>query len=518
MTRNRTVSSAGGGARSLTRSPRRSPAPVGPGPAPRRSRARPGSRRAWRAASPPSSGRDRGRRSRPAAPPSPAVSTRRRSARSRPQSGPTNSVSPSPSRSSVETTPPSRGTQTWAMRPPMSALRPTAVPRIEPSARERALRVELGHGPTLALVALEQPLAGPAAQDPGELPADVEAVADRRVESGAASRRHPVGGVADQERVALSESLGEPDPERDRHRTLDLDRQIGVRRPPRGSSAVTCSGVERVERRRLRCPSHARTPSGPACRREGSCGPAVEEVDAVAVLANEIPDRGAEEDREAFREFSVPSVAMPSSSRTRLRTPSAPITYRARTWRRASPGPASVSTWPPSLRARARRARPRARADARERAEVLLEQRLELVLCQARGRSRADEQPPARASEDPPRPPRRDRRRRASRMPRPATRPRSTAPSAFARGPSGEAAPSSPCSPPSRAAASSSTPAGRRRASRRRTSRVSPRSPGRRDRRRRQRPRTPQPQHHPLHLSSDSMSDELYHFIGRYVR
>jgi hypothetical protein len=84
--------------------------------------------------------------------------------------------------------------------------------------------------------------------------------------AGAASGSHPVRGVADQERVALSKSLGEADPEDDRHRTLDLDRQPGLARrladPP-----LHPPGGERLEVRRPHRPKACRTSSGPACRR-----------------------------------------------------------------------------------------------------------------------------------------------------------------------------------------------------------------------------------------------------------
>ena len=114
---------------------------------------RPGSRRAPRATIPPSTGRAHAR---PIASsrstvtggePSRLLGGHLRSRARRTASGPRRA------RSSVDTSRPLRGTQTWAMRPPMSALRPTAVLRIEPSARDERSCVELGHRPALALVA-----------------------------------------------------------------------------------------------------------------------------------------------------------------------------------------------------------------------------------------------------------------------------------------------------------------------------------------------------------------------------
>ena len=252
----------------------------------------------------------------------------------------------------------------------------------------RALRVELGHGPTLALVAVEQPLATPAAQDPGQLPADVEAVADRRVQSGAASRGHPVCGIPDQERVALSESLGQSDPEGDRHRTLDLDRQIGV------AGGVADPPLHPLGGERLEAdgsvPVHAEHPPvGPAGREEGAAlGLVGDEVDAVAVLANEIPNRGAEEDPEALAEFvralRRDAELLPDAAPQAVGADHVPGAYLAAALARAGKRQQMAALERDQLD-------PALETSARERTEVLLEQRLELVLCQAGGRSRADE-------------------------------------------------------------------------------------------------------------------------------
>src|SRR5829696_6475379 len=71
--------------------------------------------------------------------------------------------------------------------------------------------VVLGDGAPLPLVAVEQVLVGPAPLHPGELPAEVVAVADRRVHTGGAARGEAVGGVADQKGAGVAEALGELD-------------------------------------------------------------------------------------------------------------------------------------------------------------------------------------------------------------------------------------------------------------------------------------------------------------------
>ena len=141
---------------------------------------------------------------------------------------------------------------------------------------------------------------------------------DRGVEPGAAARGHPVRGVADQKRVALAEPLREPDPERDR-RSRARSRS-GRPGSPAASRIhrVICSRV--APRRRRRCPTPCRTPSGPACPAGAKLSAPVEEVDAVAVLADELPDRARGKRREPFRRRSSPSEAIPSASRTLLRS------------------------------------------------------------------------------------------------------------------------------------------------------------------------------------------------------
>ena len=96
----------------------------------------------------------------------------------------------------------------------------------------------------------------------------------------------------------------------------------------------------------------------------------------------------------------------------------------------------------------------------------------------------------------------------------PSTRRRSNAPRPSARDPSGGAAPSSPCSRPSRAATSSSTPSVRRRVSRPRTepsvtALARPARTGAHDN------DLELLANHPLRLSSDTMFGEQYHFTAR---
>ena len=138
----------------------------------------------------------------------------------------------------------------------------------------RALRVELGHGPALALVAFEQRLARPSPQDPAQLPADVKAVADRGVEPGGAARGDPVRGVADQERVAHPESLREPDAVAEHTRTLDLDRQVrsagGVADQPSICSEVRASTSSTALSQRLPNAQRSGLPIGRKTRSSGS--------------------------------------------------------------------------------------------------------------------------------------------------------------------------------------------------------------------------------------------------------
>ena len=100
-------------------------------------------------------------------------------------------------------------------------------------------------------------------------------------------------------------------------------RSAGRGRPPlRGSTRVIRSSVSPLERRRPSCPR-----ASPSIQRSGwpagigtAGGLAGDEVDAVAVRADELPQRGAEEDRQPLVEsVRSPRVGMPSASRTVLR-------------------------------------------------------------------------------------------------------------------------------------------------------------------------------------------------------
>ena len=82
-------------------------------------------------------------------------------------------------------------------------------------------------GAPLGLVAVQQGRAGPAAQDPGELPAEVVGLGDGGVHAHPGARGHALGGVADQEGAALPVALGDLGRERERALGHDPDRQIG---------------------------------------------------------------------------------------------------------------------------------------------------------------------------------------------------------------------------------------------------------------------------------------------------
>ena len=90
-------------------------------------------------------------------------------------------------------------------------------PRLVSGAR----RVVLRDGAPLGLVRVEQRFVSPAAQDPCELPADIETVANRRVQAGGSARCHAVSRVTDQEDTAVPEALGQVDPERHGRDALD---------------------------------------------------------------------------------------------------------------------------------------------------------------------------------------------------------------------------------------------------------------------------------------------------------
>ena len=100
----------------------------------------------------------------------------------------------------------------------------------------RAGDVVLGDRAPLGFVGVEEARIGPPVQHPGELPPEVEAVVDRRVHASGAAWRHPVGGVADQERVTLPEPFGQLGGEREAAGEQRC-RRAGRRLRPRAGSA-----------------------------------------------------------------------------------------------------------------------------------------------------------------------------------------------------------------------------------------------------------------------------------------
>ena len=132
-------------------------------------------------------------------------------------------------------------------------------------------------------------------------------------------------GVADQERVAHPESLREPDAVAEHlERSISIGRSERRRRADPALHLLGGEGVDVVDRTVLL----SRTPSGPACRlaEDAVLGLGDDEVDGVASLTDEVPERRAEVDRQALLERLRALLAIPSSSRTLLRMPSAPIT------------------------------------------------------------------------------------------------------------------------------------------------------------------------------------------------
>ncbi len=71
------------------------------------------------------------------------------------------------------------------------------------------------------LIGVEEAGGGPSAQDPSELPAEVEGVLDGSVHAGAASRGHAVGGVTDEEAAPLTVPFGDLRREREAPQPLD---------------------------------------------------------------------------------------------------------------------------------------------------------------------------------------------------------------------------------------------------------------------------------------------------------
>ena len=175
----------------------------------------------------------------------------------RPLCGPVKRVSPSPSRSSVETRPAGTGTHTCPMRSPRSARSSRPTSRTEPLGSAERARLCSATGRRSRLVRIEQLGPGPAAQHPGELPAEVEAVVDRGVHPRAAARGHAVRGVAHEERAAAAEALRQLRGEGEAADPQDLA-AAGLRRRWRaGSTAVKRSSVNSSS---CRAPGSQRTP------------------------------------------------------------------------------------------------------------------------------------------------------------------------------------------------------------------------------------------------------------------
>jgi len=174
----------------------------------------------------------------------------------------------------------------------------------------RAGGVVLGDRTALVFVAGEQLFASPFAQDPGQLPAEVVAVANRRVEAGGAAGGDPVGGVADEEGIAVAEAVGQCDPEGDGFDPFEARLEAGVARgatdrvghPLRGQG----SGVGRVV-------LGGKDPAvGAVGRHEGRARVlAGEEVDRVAMLADQVPERGAKQGHPALADLARTGGADP---------------------------------------------------------------------------------------------------------------------------------------------------------------------------------------------------------------
>ncbi len=88
--------------------------------------------------------------------------------------------------------------------------------------------VVLGDDPAFRFVAVQQRVVGPALQHPRELPAEVVTALQRGVHTGAAARRHAVGGVAGEERAAGTEPVRELARRVERTDALDARVEVGA--------------------------------------------------------------------------------------------------------------------------------------------------------------------------------------------------------------------------------------------------------------------------------------------------
>ena len=95
--------------------------------------------------------------------------------------------------------------------------------------------VVLGDHPTLGLVGVEQVGSGPAAQHPGQLPAEVVAALEGGVHPGAAAWRHAVGGVADEEGPARRGTGRPAGPASGTRRRVRCGIEVGDAGPDAGS-------------------------------------------------------------------------------------------------------------------------------------------------------------------------------------------------------------------------------------------------------------------------------------------
>ena len=133
-------------------------------------------------------------------------------------------------------------TQTCRTRPPRSTSSSVTTSRASPSGRPSARRCAPAR-PALGLVGLPQRRASPTAQDPAELPAEVEPVGDGDVEARAAARRDAVRGVADQEDVALARRVGEL---RSRGEAAGRSIRVSIPRTPRRRRRVVQLAARRI--------------------------------------------------------------------------------------------------------------------------------------------------------------------------------------------------------------------------------------------------------------------------------
>ena len=142
--------------------------------------------------------------------------------------------------------------------------------------------------PALGLVAVQERVAGPAARDPGQLPAEVEAVVQREVQAGPAARRHAMGGVAGEQDGPRAEALRELRGGREAARPLDAHGQAGhARREPdelRGRARPALRGEQPAV-------------GGAGGQQDAGRLAPGQRVEEVAVRADDVPQRRADQRR-----------------------------------------------------------------------------------------------------------------------------------------------------------------------------------------------------------------------------